>query len=217
MLCERPQRDFANSVNGAAHLRVGLCGSLGGATNAWLCYAQLPVSVGHDFRWHVVPAGAIHGGLLALGAFGLGMLLLNQTLGVRLLAAPLFAWFTGFASWIPLNRSVFNESWPKSLAWPFQETWSTAALGPFMYFGLVALLYYLCVVLLYGRRHSLGVHVLLASTAGALGSLWWWIAWERWYLSVLHGSVWGAWVGVAAWRALRCEAAVGGERRMTIG
>jgi hypothetical protein len=197
------QHDLEDLLKLAALLRVGLCGALGGATNAWLCYAQIPVALEQDFRWHVVPAGAIHGGLLALSAFGLGMLLLKQTLGVRLVAAPLIAWTAGFVSWMPLNASIFNDPWSKTLAWPFYE--GTTVVGPFMYFGLVTLVYYLCLVLFCARRRSLGVHVLLASASGVLGSLWWWSAWNYWYLSLLHGAVWGACVGAGAWWALRSD------------
>jgi hypothetical protein len=187
----------------AVPLRVGLAGALGGATNAWLCHAQIPVFVGVHFKWYVVPAGAIHGAVLAFGAFGVALFLLKQTPLVRIAAAPVVAWTTGYLAWIPLNSPAFNEPWLKSLRWPFQETWMTAVFAPFLNFGLVALLYYLFVSFLLARTSSFGRHLLCATAAGVLGSLWWWIYWDYWYLSLLHGVVWGACVGTAAWYSLR--------------
>src|SRR5262245_6561437 len=73
------------TMNGAALLRVGVGGAVGGATNGWLCYAKLPVSAGHNFSWHVIPAGAAHGAILAVVAFGLGVRLSGRTLRFRLL------------------------------------------------------------------------------------------------------------------------------------
>lgn len=193
-----------------ANLWVGLFGALGGATNAYLCYARLPVPVEGNpaFAWHVIPAGAVHGGALALGAFALAALLSQQPLRLRLAAAPLVGWMAGFVSWIPLNRSAFDEPWSKSATWPFHEGWSGAILGPFMYFGLVTLLYYLCLVLFCGRARSLGAHVLYGGTAAFLGSLWWWSSMEPWYFSFLHGGIWGAFVGTGVWTAQRRGATI---------
>lgn len=187
-----------------AELRIGACGAVGGATNAWLCYAQWPVPAAKNatFAWHVVPAGAFHGAVLAAVAFGTARLLSKRNLRTKLVAAPLLAWIAGVASWIPLNRSAFDEPWAKSLTWPFHQDWSMAMLAPLQYFGFVAGLYYLCLVLPFARTRSLGVHVLCASASAALGSLWWWIAMEPWYFSPLHGAVWGTAVGVGSWAAL---------------
>lgn len=182
-------------------LWVGALGAVGGAINAWLCYAQFPVAAATnaDFHWHVVPAGAVHGGLLAAFALGGGSLLLNRSLGERLLAAPLLAWIAGVTSWIPLNRSAFDEPWLKSLTWPFHQGWSLAAIGPFQYFGLVAGFYYVLLTLYASRHRRLSAHVLYAGASGTLGSLWWWITVEPWYFSLFHGAIWGTLVGTGAW------------------
>ena len=192
----------------AGQLRVGACGALGGATNAWLCYAQLPVAAAGNasFAWHVVPAGAVHGGLLAVFAFGVYGLFSKRSLGTRLLVALPLAWIAGVASWIPLNRSAFDEPWSKSLTWPFHESWSAAVVAPFQYFGLVAGLYYLLLALCCSRQRSLGAHLLYGIASGALGSLWWWISAEPWYFSLLHGAIWGTLVGIGAWAASRTSA-----------
>lgn len=191
--------------NRSANLRVGACGVVAGAINAWLCYARVPETVGGspDFAWHLIPAGAIHGGALAMFAFGLARLFSRRSLGLRLAAAPFLAWLAGFASWIPLNRSAFDQPWLTSLTWPFHSRWYDALLGPLTSFGLVALVYYLSLALFCAKRRSLATHVLCASAGGILGSLWWWIEFEPWYFSLLHGAIWGVFVGAGAWSACR--------------
>ncbi len=187
-----------------AEVRVGLCGALGGATNAWLCFARIPAAVKDDphFAWHVVPAGALHGGFLAGIAFSLGIALSTRSLRARLIAALPLAWVAGFVSWIPLNRSAFDEPWLKSLTWPLHDGWGASMLGPLQYFGFVALFYYAAVTFYLVRARSLILHMAFASVAGILGSLWWWSAMEPWYFSVLHGAIWGTFVGIGAWTGL---------------
>jgi hypothetical protein len=186
-------------------LRVALCGALAGATNAWLCYARLPEPVGGNpgFEWHLIPAGAVHGGLLAVAAFGLGRRMAKRSLALRLSAAPVLAWVAGVVSFIPLDLSAFGESWSRSLTWPFHEGWAGALVVPCMYFGLVAGAYYLSLALFCRSGGSLRVHVLCACAGGILGSLWWWISSEPWYFSLLHGAIWGALVGTGAWTVRR--------------
>jgi hypothetical protein len=41
--------------------------------------------------------------------------------------------------------------------------------------------------------------VLIATAAGVLGSLSWWLAYGPWYFSVFHGTIWGCAVGLASW------------------
>jgi hypothetical protein len=190
-----------------AEARLALCGALGGGLNAWLCYARLPVAVNDNttFAWHVVPAGAVHGGVLALAAFAAGMFLCTRRLWIRLVAAVPLAWVAGFVAWIPLNRSAVEEPWPKSFSWALHDGWGPALLGPLQYFGFVALLYYLAVTFRLARERRLAVHVTGAAAAGILGSLWWWIAIGPWYFSALHGAIWGTLVGVGAWTTRRAN------------
>jgi hypothetical protein len=186
---------------------VAACGGLGGATNALLCYAEIPTAVkdSPEFHWHVIPAGAIHGAVLAALAFGVALLLSSQTVPRRLAAGVPVAWLAGFASWIPLNRSAFDEPWPKSLTWTFHDGLASSLLAPLQYFGFVALLYYAAVTFWLATEHRLGPHVALAVAAGTLGSLWWWIVFEPWYFSPLHGAIWGTFVGLGAWQTCRAE------------
>ncbi|SRR5713101_125660 len=192
----------ATSIRVSSFFSIALLGGLAGAINAWLCYAGIPVST-NSFKWHVIPAGALHGAVLAVAAAGFASLLIGKALWVRLLAAPLVGWVTGYLSWIPLNRSVFDESWLTSVSWQFHEEWTQAVFGTLLTFGLVALIYYLCLSLGGIFRRNLGSHLLYACAAGILGSLWWWIAWKPWYFSLIHGTVWGILVGYGSWRAAR--------------
>jgi hypothetical protein len=182
-------------------LKVGLCGAGGGAINAWLCYTGLPVAIEEapDFRWHVIPAGAIHGGLLAAVAFGVGQALWARSVRTRMAAALPLAWMAGYVSWIPLNWSAFDRPWAESLNWPFESRWSELPLGLLQQFGFVALFYYAAVAMRLVDERRLSLHVAGASAAGILGSLWWWTAMEVWYFSLLHGAIWGTCVGVGAW------------------
>jgi hypothetical protein len=66
---------------------------------------------------------------------------------------------------------------------------------PFAYFGLVAFLYYLWLAVRGLETRGLAANVIAGCAAGVFGSLWWWISWERWYFSVLHGAIWGALAG----------------------
>jgi hypothetical protein len=190
-------------------LKVSGAGALAGAVNAWLCYSRLPVPVEEytDFAWHLVPAGAAHGATLALCA-SLGW---NWTRHFawpkRIAAAVAMGWTAGFLSWQPLRMSIDNRlGWA---AWPFDEGWLGAFTSPLSTFGLVV-----CVYCLMPAGWTRGVRVgvqsvLLASAAGALGSLWWWIGYGPWYFSLLHGTIWGSAVGLASWTsAVRREAAI---------
>ncbi len=183
-----------------AMLALGLGGALGGAVNAWLCYAGIPVPVEHKtFTWQVIPAGAVHGAVLAVVALGLGTALSRRPVGLRLLAALPVAWAAGYLSWIPLAHVVFEWPWSKSLTWPLHDGWGSTLLEPLRYFGFVTLLYFAAVAFWLARGSRPTAHAALAVIAGCLGSLWWWIEIEPWYFSVLHGAIWGAFVGAGAW------------------
>jgi hypothetical protein len=157
-------------------VRVAFCGALAGVANAWLCYAGIPIPVDPhaDFEWHIIPAGAAHGALLAAFAFGAATLLNAWPLAIRLTAAVPLGWFAGYASWLPLNRSL-DESWRKTMLWPFKQSgWPDALWAPFAYFGLVAVLYYLWLATRGRNACRLWASVTAACAAGTLGSLWFW-------------------------------------------
>ena len=185
--------------------RLMLTAAVGGAANAWLCYARLPVPVNDDptFAWHVVPAGAVHGAILATVAHRVGVALRPRSLHMRAAVAMPLGWVAGVLSWIPLNVSVFGASWRDSVTWPLEDGWQGALLTPFQYFGLVALLYYTGVSLGLTRARRLITQITVGSIAGMLGSLWWWVGAKPWYFAIVHGAIWGTLVGIGIWTSQR--------------
>lgn len=175
---------------------VGLLGGAGGAFNAWLCFAKLPEPV-HRFDPLVVPGGALHGAALAVVALGAALALARRPLLVKLAAAPLVGWFAGCLSWIPLERWAVGAPWSASVAWIARRGGTERLWIPFAYFGLVSLLLFLGWALA-GVRRGVAASVAMGVTAGVLGSLWWWVEWERAYFAAIHGVVWGALVGLGA-------------------
>src|SRR5260370_27595873 len=197
------------SIRASSLFSIALLGAAGGAINASLCYAQFPVAAGGThFKWHIIPAGAAHGAILAAVTVACAWWLLGKAVWARLLAAPFIGWIIGYLSYIPLNRSAFDEPWLKSVTWLFDGggKWTEPVFMTFQTFGLVALIYYLCLALGRFSRRCLGVPLLYACSAGVLGSLWWWVMWEPWYLSLIHGTIWGILVGYGTWRAVQAVA-----------
>lgn len=190
-----------------AEARVAAGGAIGGAVNAILCYARIPVPAAQTatFAWHIIPAGACHGALLSLAALVSARLFATRGMLLRCFLALPVAWFAGFVSWIPVNRSALDESWADSLTWPFHQGWALGVLGPCQYFGLVSGLLYLALISCRQRVPNVAIWVLSASASGALGSLWWWASAEPWYFSPLHGTIWGAAVAAGSWRWVRAE------------
>ena len=178
---------------------------MGGGINAWLCYSRWPVPVEDNpaFHWHMVPAGALHGAILALAALALASIAVSWKWPARIFALVLTGWLSGYVSWIALDRSVFNNAWLKSLTWPFHPLSLSSLWTPYAQFGLVTLLYAAWLLMPSAPRSNLTRHIVAASLAGALGSLWWWCAWRPWHFSILHGLVWGVAVGCAAWASFR--------------
>lgn len=180
---------------------IGLLGGLGGAINAWMCYANLPPwGAGLRFEWHVIPAGWAHGALLAVLSIGPATLLRARHLPIRLLWIPIGGWLSGWISWIPLSFStgylsfdMLNPSW---------ETW----WWPYYAFGLVGVLYYFFLTICRQLdSKKLLRHVLMGTISGAMGTLWWWISAQPWYFSLIHGTIWGTLVGFGVWKAQRFQ------------
>ena len=186
-----------------------MLGGLGGAINAALCYAKLPVPTGEQgsFEWHVIPAGGAHGALLALIAAGCAAGLWNQRAWIRWAAVPVVGWLAGWLSWIPLHLSIVEGELLKAILWPFSNS-KELVLGLWQYFGLVSLLCYAGLQWLrrFSPRHRWAPFA-VGIGSGCLGSLWWWIEVEPWYFSLLHGTIWGSLVGFGIWRAQSLSAA----------
>ena len=189
-------------------LLVTLAGALGGAINAFLCYldwpvpaATLPMGGNVHFPFAIIPGGAVHGGALALTAFGTYALLTRASLWIRLAAAIPVGWVAGYLAWTAVSVAIndFPISNPHEVFfWPFGSH-PVEFAEPFQNFGLVALIYYLFLVLYLHEGRSLRASVLCAIVAGSLGSLWFWST-ENWYFAIIHGPIWGALVGTAAWK-----------------
>ena len=178
---------------------IGLLGGVGGAINAWLCYAKFPVPIGEDpaLSWHAIPAGGVHGSLLALVCVGLPVLLENERLLIRLIGVPLVGWCAGFISWIPLNASL-GFGWSHYVERGWDILW-----WPFPYFGLVGVVYALLVLLAeeFIANHRRIAYPIICSVSGVLGSLLWWMGWKPWWFAVLHGAIWGLLVGFGVWKS----------------
>ena len=205
---------------------IGLLGGLGGAINAWLCYARLPVPVGEvndpmTFAWPVIPLGFVHGSLLALIGIGVAFLLWKQKWFVRLIALPVVGWIAGWLSYIPLHvyiHRIFGKSKEPLLkdlleacAWPFSFSEpEVVAFAPYMSFGLVGVGCFLLLNLCrQGTIKALWRHLLVGSVSGILGSLWWWIGYKPWYFSLIHGTIWGSLVGFGVWKSQRAVQRLG--------
>jgi hypothetical protein len=179
-------------------LRSGVGGALGGLFNAAHCWATLSHS---EIHWHIIPAGAVHGALLALIAVLSSALVLERSLPVRLLVLPFVAWIAGWLSFEALSLSL---GWGDMMF----EVWTRPKniLGPYGNFGLVVAWAFLgWAILRWLRSPRLLVHLACAVSAGIWGSLWWWISMdtEHWYYSLIHGVVWGSLVGLGVWSIRR--------------
>ena len=187
------------------YLQAVVLGGIGGAINASLCYLKIPTSVPNSegvFKWHLIPAGACHGALLALVTLAMASLLYERRPLAQWLGLPIAGYLSGLASWLPLGVSL-NFGWSPYREWSLKTLW-----WPYAYFGLVGVGYYFCLVLL--KRLTdvrLFLHIGIGILSGILGSLWWWIGWKPWYFSAIQGSIWGTCVGFGLWRSQTIERA----------
>lgn len=183
-------------------------GAAGGGINAALCYFRLPVPVEDSaatFQWHVIPAGAAHGGILAVAAVALGLTARRLGWPARIASGVAGGWLAGYLSWIPLHLSTLGESLIEAPLWPFRNGLQAAWI-PYAHFGAVVTLLSLWLAGSAPFRRA-APQVAAACLAGALGSLWWWISWGPWYFAVIHGVLWGLPTGLVAARAIDLERA----------
>jgi len=195
---------------------MGAAGGAGGLVNAAMCWAlHVPRGV-HAARWHVVPAGFVHGAVLAVVpvvAAALANRLRGSARWLRWPVAIAAGAVAGYLAWVPVEMSFFSASLAEALTWPCDmfrrhaylyvlPTWTVV----YTRFGLVAALFGLW--LARGRRASSPMREIAAACACGVAGSWWF--WEEfgWYFSPVHGCIWGSLVGWAAWRA----GALGGLR-----
>ena len=192
---------------------IGLLGGLGGMINAALCYACLPVAAGGtgstDFKnlsWLIIPAGAMHGAVLAAIPVRLAVLFFERRGVVRWLGLPLAGWLSGGLSFAPIQLAIFLPSLRevnatnvmKVLIYPlatFLSPWAS-----FVYFGAVGFLYYFFLsVCRWIAVKRLVAHVFMGCVSAWLGSHLVWRIFQPWYFSLIHGAIWGSLVGVGVW------------------
>ncbi|MBI3324487.1 MAG: hypothetical protein HYZ92_04320 [Candidatus Omnitrophica bacterium] len=201
---------------------IGLLGGLGGAINAWLCYAKLPVPIpsliriigdeSMQFDWTVVLGGAGHGALLATIPIGAAWYLTRVSPLVSWLAIPIIGWLSGWLAWAAIMLAISVTQGPslrdllQAVGWPFlgPQPFPDLLWTPYPYFGLVGGIYcFLLSVCAQLKRASAVHHVLSASLSGIIGSLLFWISSKVWWFSLLHGTIWGLLVGFGVWQAQR--------------
>lgn len=184
-------------------VRPTIFAGCGGALNAFLCYSRFPVAIpGSEdvFKWHIIPAGALHGALIVVITLSTVHLFNRQRAWVHWLGAPTTGYLSGLISWIPLNASL-------DVSWSLYTDLSDLLWWPLVYFGLVGLLLYVGLVFLKRLSTMQALpYIVVGVLSGTIGSLWWWIQWKPWYFSILHGAIWGTCVGVGLWQRQRARA-----------
>lgn len=182
---------------------------LGGALNAVHCYYSSASPDFENFKWHIIPAGAVHGLTLAAVAVILAGIFSRKGLFAQIAGIVLAGYLCGWISGIFIGFSI-EEKWSLArLWWPFRYGISVddTLIAPFSFFGLVGAFYYLflCNFKIL-RSQSLVFHLAAAVTSGIAGSLWFWASSKPWYLSPVHGAVWGICAGLGTWRLFRAKA-----------
>ena len=146
------------------------------------------------------------------------MLLRQRPWVIRWALLPVVWWLVAWLSFIPFWTFHWSPGpggdpphplwvgllWPISFALP-EPGWSSlvtwAGIVP-LWAGSVGGVYY--GVLSIGRgisSLSLRTHLLLSSFSACMGSLAWWMAWQPWYFSLIHGIIWGSLVGYGVWKS----------------
>jgi hypothetical protein len=175
---------------------------LGGTLNAAHCFFSSASPDFKNFKWHIIPAGAVHGLVLAAAAVILADLYCRSARLIRLTGVLLAGYLSGWVSGIFLGFSI-EERWSLGrLWWPVRYGFSTedSLMAPFAFFGLAGALYYLFLCVFKTLRDTrLSFHIAAAVFSGIAGSLWFWVSSKPWYFSPVHGAVWGICAGLGTW------------------
>ena len=180
--------------------RLVMYGALGGALAGCLNAYHALYAFSDHLAWHIVPAGALHGALLACLSLALAWWLFPLGTATRYALPPVGGFLIGYATYLPLALSAGLDL--KVFLFTGGNDGAMRVAWPFCAFGLVALIACLAwgsLRLLTSR--SLGLHMALGSAAGVLGSLWWWNGFEQTWFALPHGLLWGCCVGFGAWKA----------------
>ena len=186
--------------------RLMACGALGGALagciNAWHALSVFS----ENLEWHIIPAGAVHGALLACLSLACAWWLMGQGAALRYILAPVAGYIVGYATYLPLCLSAGFDL--KIYLFPGETDGVMRFAWPLCTFGCVAVI--ACLgwgsLRLLPSKHLLA-HLAIGCAAGVIGSLWWWSGWEETWFAIPHGLLWGCAVGLGAWKAGRgnCE------------
>lgn len=125
---------------------------------------------------------------------------------MRLVGLFIAGWVSGWLSWVSLGPTIddhvsgkaFLDAFVQPFELKLESLWS-----PYSFFGCVGFVSYfflnLCRQLVAKR---LTVHLVIGGLSGFLGSLWFWTALtQQWYISLLHGTIWGSLVGFGVWKS----------------
>jgi hypothetical protein len=196
-------------------LFVTLAGAIAGAVVALLCGLGIVIDFSDYLEWHIIPAGAAQGAVVA----GLGWLFggwgWSRSPGVRVASALLAGWAGGVLASLPVAASL-------SGGWLDVELDAGLALlrVPFQALGTTSALYSLWVSSSRPGRPR-WAHLAAATMAGVAGYELFWLTlagsfdWDAVVAlgALLHGSVWGVAVGLATASALdRRPTRVAGRR-----
>ena len=193
---------FLNSVI------IGLFGGIGGFINMSLSYFKFtPTSLlgiypSEEYDLWLLLGGFIHGFTLAFVAIFFSALFFNKSSWARIFVWPFVGWFSGWVSMIPVFMDHIDGSFSQKLLVAAQFPWGLSKtpwdfiLGPFWTFGGVAFLLFGGLSFFWAFR-SEKIFPLLLTTAlsGILGSIFI-FSWQLdWYISLIHGTIWGLLVG----------------------
>lgn len=171
-----------------------LVGGVAGTINSLWCYYDILISneIESLFEWYIVPAGFVHGSIVSLSIGVYLLFLKNLKFILKILCTLFLAWFVGY---LCFNVIICGVNGDVNLSFSFEMSTELFSI-PFISFGLVLIAFALLDSCKDKFISSDSTKVLLSTIiSGIIGSLWWWIAYGNWHLSVLHGCIWGLLIG----------------------
>jgi hypothetical protein len=209
-------------VAGRGGRLVALAGASAGAVIALRCVSGIGFDVSEYVRWHLVPAGAVHGSALAWTAWTVACWVRGQGAVVALAAMLCAGWVGGYAASMPLIASL-NHTWAVFDNDLRLDHW----WDPYRFFGAIVVLHGVWLALA-SRDSGPLTHVIAASSSGVSGYLvFWQTPFGYWSWSqaaaraaLLDGVTWGVFVGAATahvWHSVRPPASPAPQAPSTLG